>query len=337
MKTTVVHLCKQALMLVLCACPLGLGPAFASEQNAADVLKLYTRHQNDISRVYLEYECFVEYVGKYSRADFKQLDNVPIRRFYAGTLAYDGNRCAVRQEGWGTQNPLGTTLAKEEAFYESFLWTSDTFSQYQRGKKDAGLVWLGKDKEQIDKMKSLPLGRYTGKFLLGYPSTSLSTDRIDVILRKASQTSLKKDTELIGNSPCLVVEAETDIGSVTVWFDPKRQYGMSQLKIAAQDGHLRGGEAMQKDFTAETKWTILEYESVKGLSVPTKCEFHAENKYPNGDWTRFKSEFLAKRITLNPDFDKLDLFNQTDIRDGADLRILGRPDAKSRWKNEGRR
>jgi hypothetical protein len=337
MKMTVIQFCGQALVLVLCACPLCPGPALASEQNAADVLKLYAKHQDDISKVYLEYECFVEYVGKYSRADFKQLDNVPIRRFYAGTLAYDGNRCAVRQEGWGTQNPLGTTLAKEEAFYESFVWTSNAFSQYQRGKKSAGLVWLGKDKEQIDKMKSLPLGKYTGKFLLGYPSSSLTTDRIDVLLRKASKISLKKDTELIGDSPCLVVEAETDIGSVTAWFDPKQQYGMSQLRIAARDGHLRGGEAMQKNFTVETTWTMLEYESINGLSVPKKCGFHAENKYPNGDWTRFKSEFLAKRTTLNPDLDKLDLFNQSDIRDGADVRILGQPDAKSRWKNDGKR
>jgi len=337
MKTTLFYLYKLLWMLFFCVCCLFGNSVFALDPDVENVLNLYAKHQSDISKVYIEYECFVEGVGEYSRADFKHLDNVPLRRLYAGTFACDGSRYSLRQEGWGYQNPLAKPQPKEAAGYASVLWTKDNCHQYTRGKNSAGIVFLCKDKEEIDKRKSLPLDKYTGKFLLGYPSASFSTERIDAILRKASKISLRKSPELVGNSSCVVVDAETDIGSFTVWFDPQRQYNISQMKMEAKEGHLNGdgGEPLPRDVFRNHQLTILEYESVNGLFVPKKSEAHGEDKYPNGEWRRYNHEFLAKRITLNPDFDKLDLFGQSDIRDGASASIIGRPGVQFVWKNEG--
>jgi len=336
MKTTLFYLYKLLWMLFFCVCCLFGNSVFALDPDVENVLNLYAKHQSDISKVYIEYECFVEGVGEYSRADFKHLDNVPLRRLYAGTFACDGSRYSLRQEGWGYQNPLAKPQPKEAAGYASVLWTKDNCHQYTRGKNSAGIVFLCKDKEEIDKRKSLPLDKYTGKFLLGYPSASFSTERIDAILRKASKISLRKSPELVGNSSCVVVDAETDIGSFTVWFDPQRQYNISQMKVEAKEGHLNGagGEPLPRNTFRDQHWVTLEYESVNGLLMPKKFETHGEHKYANGEWMRFNSEFLAKRITLNPDFDKLDLFGQSDIRDGATANIIGRPGSKFLWKND---
>jgi hypothetical protein len=334
------HLCGFTWISFLWVCCVLGNSAFAVEQvskeaeEAAKIIDLYAKHQDEISKVYLEFEVTTQVAGKYYRDDFKHLNDVPIIKQYAGTFAYDGSRCSLRQQLWGNQNPMQDPVPKENAHYESVLWTQKNFHQYSHSQKTLGLAWVAREQEEIEKAKPVTLGKYMGKFLLGYPSAGVSADRIDVILRKASKITLRKDQDRIGGSSCFVVDAELNIGSFTVWFDPQRQYCMAQLKVEAKEGNIDGNTVLPRDYFRTAQWTILEYESINGLFVPKKCEFRGDSKFPNGDYRHFSSTFTAKRITLNPDFDKMDLFNEQDIKDGADVRLLGHPGLEFCWENK---
>lgn len=126
----------------------------------------------------------------------------------------DGRRYAYRRCMWGNVG-MGEFLARDRATWVIRIWDGETFYQY-------------------DKAEQAPIGRYPGGLHFtryrtnpeegrqlhdGRGYTQLSGYfaggdhlRLDATLRQAASLSMRSKPEIIGGSPCLVLEAHEPTG-----------------------------------------------------------------------------------------------------------------------------
>ncbi len=184
----------------------------------------------------------------------------------------------------------------------------------------------------------------TISYFLGYLDT---TERLDWIIRNAAKhISMRPESEMVNGSLCYVIEADTEYGDFTVWFDLEHGYHPARIEGKVGIGDSIGSpgnpsiitkeQGIERDYTLEN----VRFEKIDGNWIPMEADSKRnvilgnENGFSNS-----KSHFKFTKITLNPEHEALNSFGNPaknpkldpELVDGTIVYHIGHESAK--WQN----
>lgn len=167
------------------------------------------------------------------------------------------------------------------------------------------------DQEARDFARSLLHG---GEALDGY----LANDRepLPQVLRAAKSVSVRPEPEMVGDTPCVVVDATSKSGRYTVWVDEQDGATVRKADVVKHNGDqysgLRKLGAMKIDGTpvAQTRFTMdnVAVETVQGKSVPVRATLETTYTLADGRTRTVRQEHTRESLDLAPDFTGVDAF-----------------------------
>jgi len=160
-----------------------------------------------------------------------------------------------------------------------------------------------------------------------------SDERLDTVLRRASQISVRPTTETIGGSDCYVIVAHTKYGKYSVWLDPKHGYHPIRVRRRAIEGDEHGDKrVLSKGHIRTAYLDNVRFEKIDGVWVPVEADRSYNNIYGKPEsFSKGDSHFKRTKIVLNPDHDKLGSFDNPlenpdqdpELVNGTKVRIAG--------------
>lgn len=167
------------------------------------------------------------------------------------------------------------------------------------------------DQEARDFARSLLHG---GQALDGYLASDL--EPLPAVLRSAKKVSVRPASELVGDTPCVVVDATSKSGRYTVWVDEKDGATVRKADVVKHNGDqynsLKKLGALKIDGTpvAQTRFTMdnVVVETIQGKTVPVRATLQTTYTLTDGRTQTVRQDHTRASLDLAPDFDGLDAF-----------------------------
>ncbi|GMW01546.1 MAG: hypothetical protein AMXMBFR84_26830 [Candidatus Hydrogenedentota bacterium] len=301
----------------------------ATAMTVRDVLRNYADHQDRIQRIIYTYEYASEWYRQNEPGSPWEAiaPSGPGKTWQRGEVGYDGRRFNVHTHTWGdyggkyrTANDAAQRICRYDG-KEDIQWDAG-------GNRPLGTGSIGKGApigETIQQPRSY--GNYYGLWAMyfgGEPFGYFTDEgrRIDKILRSAKSSAVK--TERHGATDYQIIEADTEFGYFTVWFDPDKHFN-----IVRMHRHLRRGDVTNlsdtnvitaEGFARNDLYTVTELAQVSGLWIVKSHTRETSEEAPeNGFFSRSASSCTRTSIALNPDFEALETFTlMRDIPAGSE-------------------
>lgn len=285
-------------------------PAVSGTVTAAGLLARYKLGQQEIQSFRAKAETTVVDTGSVAKVG---------RMEEKCDFRYDGSRVCHRSYVY-----TGVAGARKEHQYTSFLWDGKRLIQYRRGSAgQSGQAYISSSGASKNEIVST---QYRGSALLGFCYGDY--ERIDSILRKAKSVSVREATELVGRSRCYVIDAVTERGKYSVWFDVEHNYNIAKMEVRRGAGDIiRNAERVKTDM--RFLLSKVRFGSIEGLWFPVEADMETsqDNNSRITKWHHKRVEILS-----NPDHEGLGSFLANDINDGTDVTISGRYSEKYKWQ-----
>ncbi len=180
-------------------------------------------------------------------------------------------------------------------------------------------------------------------FFLGYLGVDL---RIDIILKKAKKVTVRPRPEVVNDSLCYVVQADTMYGDYTMWLDSEHGFQPARIEASRGGNDIVNITKLQPspDENPEAKDTLvidnIKFKKVQDVWVPVEGHMKKHIEWPQyGFFTKDEATFKITEIELNPDHDDLNSFADPiknpaldpELVDGTPIR-LGE-NARHVWRN----
>jgi len=160
-------------------------------------------------------------------------------------------------------------------------------------------------------------------------------ERIDKILRKADNISLRDTPEQVGASECFVVDAVAKSGRYALWIDPEHGYNIAQAKVLKGPSQIKIG-AWGIPETIEYSLENMRFQMVGGMWVPVEADQKYNERYASGDFMETSTHRRRTEVVLDPNHEALHSF-LPDIPAGWQVKLNGfrRIDSSGRfyWKD----
>jgi len=258
----------------------------STSPTVSELLKKYAETQDKLRSFIAKGESTIEYIKIPNQSGRMQKELCEFRT--------DGDRVNHRGSVWDKR------LSKDKALYKSFLWDGKSFIQYRQGSQlTDSTVFIEKND---DSKKRMIATEYKGAPLMGICGGDY--DRIDSILRKADDISLRQKTEQVGNSQCYVIDAVTKRGKYRVWIDHEHGYNIAKIELQKRKGELiHSGERVKIGmlFLLEN----VRFEKIDGVWVPVEADM---KQYQDDQIRIIKWHHKRTKMTLNPDHNALGSF-----------------------------
>jgi len=266
----------------------------------SELLKKYAETQDKLRSFIAKGESTIEYIKIPRQSGRMQKELCEFRT--------DGDRVNHRGSVWGK------LLSKDNALYKFFLWDGESFIQYRQGSQLTGSA--GFIEKNDDSKKRLIATEYKGAPLMGICGGDY--DRIDSILRKADNISLRQKTEQVGNSQCYVIDAVTKRGKYMVWIDPEHGYNIAKIELQKRKGDLIGSSERVKIGVLFLLKNVR-FEKTDDVWVPVEADM---KQYQDDHISIIKWHHKRTKMTLNPDHNALGSFVPDDIPEGTKEKLL---------------
>lgn len=237
-------------------------------------------------------------------------------------LRFDGDRICHRYYKWGHRDLQNKSIPKHNASYFSTLWDGRTHFSCQihpaKGNPIGHLRICGKfSRERNQQVISF---EYCGHELLGFFTGEY--ERVDSVLRKAIELSVKDRLEQLGGSDCYLIEALTKHARYKLWIDPQHGYNIAKAIVHwSEDAPPYGKEHWRTKNTLNSLENVR-FKEIDDLWVPVEADIVLNKTLHNGEWTKQSWHHKLIEITLNPDHDALGSFVPDDIKNGAVVHLL---------------
>ncbi|MHC5060176.1 MAG: hypothetical protein ACYTFK_03725 [Planctomycetota bacterium] len=238
---------------------------------------------------------------------------------------YDGNRNSFRQTLWGNISGSGPNVSKDNPWYVSRLWDDEAFYGYGRTDVDNVLGELVIDRRSSRRDKYVGGGisrRYPGHELLGYFFGD--DERVDSVLRRSHDISIRDKTEMINGSECYVIYSETIRGDYTIWVDPQHGYNIAKAEVVRDktDWIYDYDPKVKSAGEVFTSLTNVLFEKVDGVWVPMEAEVELIQELPRRVHYEEKRYHKRTEFILDPNHDEMGSFLPDDIKNGANVILL---------------
>lgn len=284
----------------------------AVPSTVSDLLKKYAETQDKLRSFIAKGESTIEYIKIPNQSGRMQKELCEFRT--------DGDRVNHRGSLWDK------LLSKDKALYKSFLWDGKSFIQYKQWSQlTDSTVFI--EKNDYSKKRMIAT-EYKGAPLMGICGGDY--DRIDSILRKADNISLRQKTEQVGNSQCYVIDAVTKRGKYRVWIDPEHGYNIAKIELQKRKGDLiRSSEHVEIGMLFLLK--NVRFEKIDEVWVPVEADM---KQYQDDQNRIIKWHHKRTKMTLNPDHNALGSFVPDDIPEGTKVSsVSGEYGREYIWQN----
>ena len=229
-------------------------------------------------------------------------------------VRFDKNRASSRSLSWGRMNSR-STFTKDKPYYKSELWDGETHFQYTeiRGEPVSLHIERGESKYKREGIIKQSYSIFSGYF---HPFDG----RVDRLLRKARNLSVRRTTEKVGRSPCYVIDGVYEKDKYTIWIDPQHGYNIAKAVVERKKSNVQGLQS----FRSEIK--NVRFKKVDGRWIPVEANFETRFDYHNGHYCTSSYHIKVTEMVFDPDHNALRSFVPDDIKNGAKvLFYIGSP------------
>ncbi len=154
-----------------------------------------------------------------------------------------------------------------------------------------------------------------GEALDGYLAGDL--EPLPQVLREAKSVKVRPEIEVVGDTPCVVVEATSKHGIYTLWLDESDDATLRKAEVVKNNGDqykdLSRLGKMTVDGTSvqRTQFTMdnVAVEKINGKSVPVSARMETTYTLSDGRTQTISREHTRSGMDLNPDFVAIGAFN----------------------------
>ena len=248
----------------------------------------------------------------------------------------DGDRVDCRTNLWSDLISADEHTLVDKAAHKSFLWDGQSYFQYKGDATGGGRAFVNYN----DKLKTAQVAvAYRGAPLMGICFGD--DQRVDSILRRADDISVRDKMDVVGGSKCYVIDAVTGHGKYTFWIDPEHDYNMAKVEVHKKAEDLAwGGKTLEGQYLPSgtrsarniPPLTVMvglsfslenvRFEKVDGVWRPMEADYEFKKIYAGGRVVTVHKHHKRTSIDLHPDFDAERAFIP-DIPDGTKVYVEG--------------
>ena len=291
---------RRVGIVVLCILATA-GAAGAGVPQVSDLLGKYTQALDATNSYMDSYEMVSEYSYNLPYVPRPVQD---AKKFTRGEHRSDGQRAYHLSYFWGDINAGERNLPESNPRYNLRVEAEQKMYSHSCAINNPRV--RGTAYSQPGRTQKATISREPYSAILGYLGTD---ERLDAVLRRASNVSVRETTEAVNGSPCYVVDAVTEYGKYTVWLDPEHGYQAAKATREAAGGHKDYISVIPEGASQKGYVEITRFEQVDGVWVP--MEGSQDNAYTTEDpqyFNKERAQFKRTQITLNPDHDVLGSF-----------------------------
>ena len=230
-----------------------------------------------------------------------------LRYFTERDVRFDKDRASSRSLSWGRMNSR-STFTKDKPYYKSELWDGETHFQYTeiRGEPVSLHIERGESKYKREGIIKQSYSIFSGYY---YPKDG----RVDRLLRKARNLSVRRTTEKVGRSPCYVIDGIYEKDKYTIWLDPEHGYNIAKAVVERPRSNVQGLQS----FRGEIK--NVRFKKIDNKWVPVEANLENRFDYHNGHYSKGSYHFKVTEMLFDPDHNALRSFVPDDIKNGAKM------------------
>jgi hypothetical protein len=314
--------------VLVCPCLAKAGPSVRGKRNPT-AMALLDKFAETADKTHTSFitksRCKIVSEHKYS-GEWEYLNGTRTKHFLQ-EFRTDGERIKYIKQKWGDFiGPDGICVYRPESEKD---YGSDTYN----GEKAYDYGGPHNSPGRLSIIRKEPEKAFPINIMLAYDNHVSESfgylhgdiERIDRILKKTGtgRVSVRDKMEDLNGIAHYVIDAKTNRGQYTIWFNPEKGYNLSKAVVVREAGNfwmtdIRIEPECKKRYHIEnTKFT-----EVDGVWVPLEAKMRIHDTLPGGDYVKFTRDVELTSILINPDHDALDSFSIDDIKDGA--RILFR-------------
>ena len=218
---------------------------------------------------------------------------------------FDKSRAGVRVYSWGKINQTDY-YKKDKPYYIIDLWDGENHFQYTEAREEPVYLSIGEAKV-ADMREGVIKQNYSGKFLMGYfyPFSG----RVDRLLRKAGNLSIRRTTEKVGRSQCYVIDGVHEKDKYTIWLDPEHGYHIAKAVVE------RARSNVQDPFSFRVELKNVRFQKIDSKWVPVSANLESRFDYQKGQYSNSSYHIKVTEMVFDPDHDALRSFVPDDIKD----------------------
>jgi len=227
-------------------------------------------------------------------------------RYFTETIAcFDKNRASSRSCSWGKMSQ-DDYFKKNKPHYVSELWDGGNHFRYTEAHGEPVHLFIeeGESKYMREGIIKQSYNILSGYY---YPFDG----RVDRLLRKAGNLSVRRMTEKVGRSQCYVINGVHEKDKYTIWIDPQHGYHIAKAVVERPRSNVQGLQG----FRVEIK--NVRFKRIDSKWVPVSANLENRFDYNNGHYSNGSYYFKVTEMVFNPDHDALGSFIPDDIRDGT--------------------
>lgn len=334
---------KRIILIVIltCAglvpdCPAGTAPSKANQHHptALELLGKYTQALDSLRSVIVKAEITSTHAGSFDR-NFRDPEARGLAdrgTSYSRTeLRTDGKRVHKREYTWGHISSTFPSIPKEQAHYNCLNWDGEHLYRYE-------IAVNNPDSHGAVNIRKLPETHQTTELSRQYPASYLmgynleSDERMDSILRRSRNVSVRPKTERIGGSDCYVIDAKTDRGRILLWIDPAHGHHPAKAETTLMPGDLVfANYRLPKGDRRTTRLQNVRFKKMDDIWVPIEAEAYMDRHFGDRNHTTQTWHYKRTEVVVNPDHETLGSFdnplenpkNDPELKNGADVHGLG--------------
>ncbi len=210
---------------------------------------------------------------------------------------------------------IAPTLAADAAMqYERLVMTPTTRVALRSGQESDAAPVAKPAAEHEARAFALDL-LHGGEALDGYLAGDL--EPLPQVLREAKSVKVRPDTEVVGDTPCVVVEATSKHGRYTLWLDESDDATLRKAEVVKNNGDqykalsklgkmtVDGAPVQRTQFTMDN----VAVEKINGKSVPVSARLETTFTLTDGRTQTVSRNHTRSGLDLNPDFAAIGAFD----------------------------
>jgi hypothetical protein len=295
---------------------------------AMELLDRYTKALDSLQSVIVTEQGVRESYHKIGDALGQKISGQPMKTYFRNEFRSDGQRHCLRTYKWGNVGSASKLIPEDRPSYLSMYWDGEQYYSHSaiinQPQPGYGTFKKGPAARAEAQTAISVTAEPTSGYVRGY--SGASRERLDTIVRRARQVSVRDKTESVNGCECYVLDATTDSGRMSLWLDPTHNYHLAKATIKLGPGGLWLGKPLGKGANFTVSLESVRFAQVNGLWVPMGSESTQDLQSPRGEFSTSKLHYERTEVVVNPDHEALGSFrpeNDPELKNGTLFHIPG--------------
>lgn len=289
--------------------------AFAAVSHGAvpSLEELLDKHTATVDRCVKSFAIKTELT---SSADVKQTNEPRIRpgrseQHTITDLRYDGRRARHITHSWGKL--ARETRTRKNPKVMSQIYDTDFRATYQGDIGGPGYIKynIGTPPQRYIDNVVQGLGGFGAAF--GF----IDGGRMETVLRRCGNATVRGQTENVNGSDCYVIDADTDYGRLTLWIDPEHGYLVAKERMVVEAGDKLSDYTFVAGQKQTSVMTIVAFKQINGVWIPTEKKGGGSMVHPGRTYITAATHAKLIEFLIGPDHEALKSFALDDFPDGS--------------------